>query len=180
MAAINTVTLIGRVVRDIEVNLTNSGKSVALHSALTATARMPTQVSIDCVAWNKAAGTVGRVRTGKQIADNRQIANESGRKMISKRKATEAIIDQFQLLSDAKGGSNTAIVPQNDMLRRTLNQQIQQLKRRKLPRTHFRHAGIDLSEIINLISERIMAGTEGRKKPPQQFSRNPTSTVKSA
>lgn len=29
MAAINTVTLIGRVVRDIEVNSTNSGKSVA-------------------------------------------------------------------------------------------------------------------------------------------------------
>lgn len=29
MAAINTVTLIGRVVRDIEVKTTNSGKSVA-------------------------------------------------------------------------------------------------------------------------------------------------------
>ncbi len=43
MAAINTVTLIGRVARDIEVNSTNKASPFAL-ARLTATA-MPTQVS---------------------------------------------------------------------------------------------------------------------------------------
>lgn len=51
MAAINTVTLIGRVVRDIEVNSTNSGKSVASFAlAVDGYGKDADASFIDCVA----------------------------------------------------------------------------------------------------------------------------------
>lgn len=69
MAAINTVTLIGRVVRDIEVNSTNSGKSVASFAlAVDGYGKDADASFIDCVAWNKAAELLAEYAPkGKQI-----------------------------------------------------------------------------------------------------------------
>lgn len=51
MAAINNVTLIGRVVRDIEVKTTNSGKSVASFAlAVDGYGKDADASFIDCVA----------------------------------------------------------------------------------------------------------------------------------
>lgn len=110
MAAINTVNLIGRVVRDIEVKTTNSGKSVASFAlAVDGYGKDADASFIDCVAWNKAAELLAEYAPkGKQIGITGRLQTRVWEKDDIKRKATEVIIDQFQLLSDAKGGSNTA------------------------------------------------------------------------
>lgn len=111
MAAINNVTLIGRVVRDIEVKTTNSGKSVALFAlAVDGYGKDADTSFIDCVAWNKAAELLSEYAPkGKQIGITGRLQTRIWEKDDIKRKATEVIIDQFQFLSDAKGsGSNAA------------------------------------------------------------------------
>ena len=108
MAAINTVTLIGRVVRDIEVKSTNSGKSFASFAlAVDGYGKDADASFIDCVAWNKAAELLAEYAPkGKQIGITGRLQTRIWEKDDIKRKATEVIIDQFQLLSDAKGGGN--------------------------------------------------------------------------
>lgn len=110
MAAINNVTLIGRVVRDIEVNSTNSGKSVASFAlAVDGYGKDADASFIDCVAWNKAAELLAEYAPkGKQIGITGRLQTRIWEKDDIKRKATEVIIDQFQFLSDAKGGNNAA------------------------------------------------------------------------
>lgn len=111
MAAINNVTLIGRVVRDIEVKTTNSGKSFASFAlAVDGYGKDADASFIDCVAWNKAAELLAEYAPkGKQIGITGRLQTRMWEKDDIKRKATEVIIDQFQFLSDAKGsGNNTA------------------------------------------------------------------------
>lgn len=110
MAAINTVTLIGRVVRDIEIKTTNSGKSVASFAlAVDGYGKDADASFIDCVAWNKAAELLAEYAPkGKQIGITGRLQTRIWEKDDIKRKATEVIIDQFQFLSDAKGSNNTA------------------------------------------------------------------------
>ena len=110
MAAINNVTLIGCVVRDIEVNSTNSGKSVASFAlAVDGYGKDADASFIDCVAWNKAAELLAEYAPkGKQIGITGRLQTRIWEKDDIKRKATEVIVDQFQLLSDAKGGGNAA------------------------------------------------------------------------
>lgn len=111
MAAINNVTLIGRVVRDIEIKTTNSGKSVASFAlAVDGYGKDADASFIDCVAWNKAAELLAEYAPkGKQIGITGRLQTRIWEKDDIKRKATEVIIDQFQFLSDAKGsGNNTA------------------------------------------------------------------------
>jgi len=110
MAAINNVTLIGRVVRDIEVKSTNGGKSVASFAlAVDGYGKDADASFIDCVAWNKAAELLAEYAPkGKQIGITGRLQTRIWEKDDIKRKATEVIIDQFQLLSDAKGGGNAA------------------------------------------------------------------------
>ena len=110
MAAINNVTLIGRVVRDIEVKSTNSGKSVASFAlAVDGYSKDADASFIDCVAWNKAAELLAEYAPkGKQIGITGRLQTRIWEKDDIKRKATEVIIDQFQFLSDAKGSNNAA------------------------------------------------------------------------
>ena len=110
MAAINNVTLIGRVVRDFEVKSTNSGKSVASFAlAVDGYGKDADASFIDCVAWNKAAELLAEYAPkGKQIGITGRLQTRIWEKDDIKRKATEVIIDQFQFLSDAKGGGNAA------------------------------------------------------------------------
>ena len=110
MAAINNVTLIGRVVRDIEVKTTNSGKSFASFAlAVDGYGKDADASFIDCVAWNKAAELLAEYAPkGKQIGITGRLQTRIWEKDDIKRKATEVIIDQFQFLSDAKGSGNNA------------------------------------------------------------------------
>lgn len=110
MAAINSVTLIGRTVRDIEMRTTNSGKNVASFAIAVDGYNKDADASfIDCVAWGKAAEILAEyAKKGKQIGITGRLQTRMWEKDDIKRKATEVIIDQFQLLSDAKGSNNAA------------------------------------------------------------------------
>ena len=111
MASINSVTLVGRVVRDLEVKTTQSGKSVSSFAlAVDGFGKDAPANFIDCVAWNKAADILAEYATkGKQIAVTGRIQTRPWEdKEGNKRKATEVVIDQFQLLgskSDSDGSS---------------------------------------------------------------------------
>lgn len=111
MATINNVTLIGRVFRDIEIKTTNSSKSVASFAlAVDGYGKDADASFIDCVAWNKAAELLAEYAPkGKQIGITGRLQTRIWEKDDIKRKATEVIIDQFQLLSDAKSGNNAAL-----------------------------------------------------------------------
>ena len=110
MAAINNVTLVGRVVRDIEVKTTNSGKEVASFAlAVDGYGKDVPANFIDCVAWGKAAEILGQYATkGKQIGITGRIQTRNWEKDDIKRKATEVVIDQFQLLGSKGDGSSAA------------------------------------------------------------------------
>ena len=111
MASINNVTLVGRVVRDIEVKTTNSGKEVASFAlAVDGYGKDAPANFIDCVAWGKAAEILGQYATkGKQIGITGRIQTRPWEdKDGNKRKATEVVIDQFQLLGSKGDGSSAA------------------------------------------------------------------------
>lgn len=113
MASINSVTLVGRVVRDLEVKTTQSGKSVTSFAlAVDGFSKDAPANFIDCVAWNKAADILAEYATkGKQIAITGRIQTRPWEtKDGDKRKATEVVIDQFQLLG-SKGDGNGSATP---------------------------------------------------------------------
>lgn len=111
MASINNVTLVGRVVRDLEVKQTNSGKEVASFAlAVDGYGKDAPANFIDCVAWGKAAEILGQYATkGKQIGITGRLQTRNWEdKAGNKRKATEVVIDQFQLLGSKGDGSSAA------------------------------------------------------------------------
>jgi len=110
MASINNVTLVGRVVRDLEVKTTTSGKEVASFAlAVDGYGKDSPANFIDCVAWGKAAEILGQYATkGKQIGITGRIQTRNWEKDDIKRKATEVVIDQFQLLGSKGDGSSAA------------------------------------------------------------------------
>lgn len=105
MAAINSVTLVGRIVRDLEVRSTNTGKSVSSFAlAVDGFGKEAPANFIDCVAWNKAAEILAEFATkGKQVAITGRIQTRPWEdKEGNKRKATEVVVDQFMLLGNKK------------------------------------------------------------------------------
>lgn len=116
MASINNVTIVGRVVRDLEVKTTNSGKEVASFAlAVDGYGKDAPANFIDCVAWGKAAEILGKYATkGKQIGITGRIQTRPWEdKEGNKRKATEVVIDQFQLLG-SKGDNGGAGAPASE------------------------------------------------------------------
>lgn len=110
MAAINSVTLVGRVVRDLEIRTTESGKMVSPFALAVDGYNKDADASfIDCVAWGKAAEILQQYAPkGKQIGITGRLQTRTWEKDGVKRKATEVVIDQFQLLGSKGDGSNTA------------------------------------------------------------------------
>lgn len=114
MASINNVTLVGRVVRDLEVVTTKSEKQVSSFAlAVDGFGKDAPANFIDCVAWGKAAEILAQYATkGKQIAITGRIQTRPWEdKDGNKRKATEVVIDQFQLLGSKGDGSGGAGAP---------------------------------------------------------------------
>lgn len=119
MASINSVTLVGRVVRDLEVKSTTSGKSVSSFAlAVDGYGKDAPANFIDVVAWNKAAEILAQYATkGKQIGITGRIQTRVWEdKEGNKRKATEVIVDQFQLLGNKGDGGNAAPASERDGL----------------------------------------------------------------
>lgn len=111
MSSINSVTLVGRVVRDLEVKTTQSGKSVASFAlAVDGYGKDAPANFIDMVAWGKAAEILAEYAgKGKQIAVTGRIQTRPWEtKDGDKRKATEIVVDQFQLLGGKGDGSSAA------------------------------------------------------------------------
>lgn len=116
----NNVNLIGRLTKDNEVKMTNSGKSVVAFT-LAVNKRVPKDAEqqtdfINCIAWNKTAellhqytskgsliGVVGRLAT-------RNYDNKNGQKVY----VTEVVVDEIQFLekkTSAQGKQQQASNP---------------------------------------------------------------------
>lgn len=110
MAAINTAAIVGRITHDLELKMTNSGKMVLSFALAVDGYNKDADASfIDCVAWGKAAEILAEyAHKGKQIGVTGRLQTRIWEKDDVKRKATELIVDQFQLLGDGKGGNNAA------------------------------------------------------------------------
>lgn len=118
MASINNVTLIGRVVRDIELRTTTSGHSVASFSiAVDKRGKKDEANFFDLVAWNKAAEILAEYGTkGKQVGITGYLDVEQwdDKDTGKKRSAVKIVVDQFQFLgskSDSAAHEPTAGAP---------------------------------------------------------------------
>ena len=100
MASINSVTLIGRLVRDIELKTTESGKTVTSFVLAVDGYNKEADASfLDCVAWGKAAEILQQYTSkGKQIGITGRLQTRVWERDNIKRKITEIVVDQFQLL----------------------------------------------------------------------------------
>lgn len=110
MAAINTAAIVGRITHDLELNTTGSGKMVLSFALAVDGYNKDADASfIDCVAWGKAAEVLHQyAHKGKQIGVTGRLQTRIWERDGVKRKATELIVDQFQLLGDGKGGNDAA------------------------------------------------------------------------
>ena len=113
----NKVILMGNLTRDVETRTTTGGQSVSSFSlAVTRSwkgqdGQSQEQTSfINCVAWGKAGEIIAQyVGKGSGLLvsgrlDQRSYEDKDG----NKRKATEVVIDQFQLLGSKGDGSSAA------------------------------------------------------------------------
>lgn len=111
---INQVVLIGRLVRDPELKHTQGGKSVCSFSiannrSYATGGEKKEQVSFfNCVAWAKPGEIIAEyMRKGQQIAvegrlQQRSYDDNDG----NKRQIVEIVVDNFQFLSRASGGTS--------------------------------------------------------------------------
>lgn len=100
-ATYNRVVLVGNLVRDPEARTTASGKAVVKFSLAVRNARLKDEILyIDCVAWDKLAETCAQLlRKGHSVlADGRLSMREYAAKDGSKKKTTEIILENMQLL----------------------------------------------------------------------------------
>lgn len=117
MAAINNVTLTGRMVRDIEPKTTESGKKVATFAIAVDGYKEDDVNFITCVAWEKTVEIIEKYAPkGKQVAivgrlQVRSYEDKEGKK----RSSTEVVVTQLQLLgSKADGGGRESAPTPSD------------------------------------------------------------------
>lgn len=108
MASINSVALIGRLVRDIELKTTESGKTVTSFVLAVDGYNKEADASfLDCVAWGKAAEILQQYTSkGKQIGITGRLQTRVWERDNIKRKITEVVVDQFQLLGSKSSDSD--------------------------------------------------------------------------
>jgi len=111
MAAINNVTLTGRMVRDVEPKTTESGKRVATFAIAVDGYKEGDVNFITCVAWEKTVEIIEKYAPkGKQvgIVGRLQVRNYEDKEG-KKRSSTEVVVTQLQLL-----GSKADTTPNSD------------------------------------------------------------------
>lgn len=106
MQDINSVTLIGRSTKDIEIRKTQSGKSVVQFTlAVNRRGKDAGADFINCVAWEKTADVLAQYcHKGDRIGIIGRIATRSYDDKITGKKTfvTEIMVDQFEFLSEPK------------------------------------------------------------------------------
>lgn len=111
---LNKVILIGRLTRDPETRTTQGGTSVCSFSiannrTYTTGGEKKEQVSFfNCVAWGKPSEIIAEyMRKGQQIAVEGRLQQRSyDDKDGNKRSVVEIVVDNFQFLSRASGGTS--------------------------------------------------------------------------
>lgn len=110
MAAINNVTLTGRMVRSIEPKTTDSGKKVATFAIAVDGYKEDEVHFITCVAWEKTVEILEKYAPkGKQvgIVGRLQVRNYEDKEG-KKRSSTEVVVTQLQLLGSKADSENAA------------------------------------------------------------------------
>lgn len=114
MSAINNVTLVGRIVRNVEPKKTESGKDVCSFVIAVDGINEDSTSFVPCVAWNKTVEILEKYAPkGKQIGivgriQTRPYETKDG----NKRTAVEVVVNQLQLLgSKSDGQHETAPTP---------------------------------------------------------------------
>lgn len=102
---INSVIIVGRLVRDSEIKSTNGGTSVARFSLAVnrvkgSSDKRETEVSyIDCVLWGKSAETLAPYLTkGKQVSVQGELRQNRWEQDGQQRSRIEIVVTQLQLL----------------------------------------------------------------------------------
>ena len=106
MQDINICTIVGRLTKDVEVRKTQTGKSVAQFTlAVNKRGEDAGADFINCVAWEKAADTIGqyshkgdRIGIVGRIATRNYDDHSTGKKVY----VTEIMVTQFQFLGARK------------------------------------------------------------------------------
>src|SRR5579864_9888 len=107
----NKVILVGRVVRDPEIRYVNSGAGVVKFSIAVnpnkRDAKPEDTLFADIVAWEKLAETCNTyLKKGMNVlVEGRLVIRSYDDKDGNKRKATEVVIDNMQMLGSRPGGS---------------------------------------------------------------------------
>jgi|SRR5579863_6960800 len=107
----NRVILVGNLTRDPEMRYTQSGKGVAKFTLAVNNPRNKEEVTyVDIVAWDRLGETCNTYlkKGSSTLVEGRLVIRSYDDKDGNKRKATEVVIDNMQMLSSKNGehGSN--------------------------------------------------------------------------
>lgn len=117
----NTVQLIGRLTKDIDLKFTSSGTAVgtftlAVNRAFTNESGEREADFLNCVIWRKSAETLaGQVKKGSQLGvvgrlQTRNYENQQGQKVY----VTEVVISNYTLIGSRDQNSNQSGKPSNN------------------------------------------------------------------
>ena len=110
----NSVNLIGRIVNDLELKQTQTGKSV-VSFCIAVNKDKETTYFVDAVAWNVAAQNIVRYFSkGSQIGISGMLTTRMNEYNGQKRKITEVLVNAFDFVgskSENGGGNNFAPTP---------------------------------------------------------------------
>jgi single-strand DNA-binding protein len=104
----NRVILVGNLTRDPEIRYTQSGKGVTKFSLAVNNPRNKEETTfVDIVAWDKLGETCNTyLKKGTNcLVEGRLVIRSYDDKDGNKRKATEVVIDNMQMLGSRPGGS---------------------------------------------------------------------------
>lgn len=100
----NNVNLIGRLVKDIEIRNTPSGKMVTSFCIAVANGKDKPSFFIDCVAWDKVAENLCKFfHKGDKLGVSGLLTTRSYEVEGTKRKVTEVLVNSFDFCNDSKG-----------------------------------------------------------------------------
>jgi single-strand DNA-binding protein len=106
----NRVILVGNLTRDPEIRYTQSGKAVTKFTLAVNNPRNKEETTyVDIVAWDKLGETCNTYlkKGGSTLVEGRLVIRSYDDKDGNKRKATEVVIDNMQMLSSRSGDGGT-------------------------------------------------------------------------